>query len=369
MPDDKLTPEQISELEANLEGVSQEVADKYRAEFEALKGENKGDADPATAPAEKQPEEEKQPDPAAPAASPAAPAPATAASPAAAPAASPTAPTATPAATGASEDDLAKQFPDGKVPLAALVAERRKRQELEAKLTAPAPFQAPAAPAPSPAAQPAPAQPTFDPNSRDYARVLAESAANLWQQNNPDAIFDGNNPAHVIELMKCRETAEAAFNDYREFQQYRAAKAAPKPQDPGQQRFEAEIVQPLREVYGVHYPAIEKIVGDILKSDPREKHFVAGSLREGNVQPLFDLVQKAADQYRQTLQKPVTKSPADKVDELSALPRTGMLPQGDKGKARTQADIEKMIADGSWAKLPDAERAAIIDQFGGGAIS
>jgi hypothetical protein len=303
MPDDKLTPEQISELEANLEGVSQEVADKYRAEFEALKGENKGDADPATAPADKKTEEEKKPDPAAPAASPAAPAPATAASPAAAPAASPAASAATPADTGASkaEDDLAKQFPDGKVPLAALVAERRKRQELEAKLT-PAP--SPAAPAPSPAAQPAPAQPTFDPNSRDYARMLAESAANLWQQNNPNDVFDGNNPAHVIELMKCRETAEAAFNDYREFQRYRAAKAAPpqKPQDPGQQRFEAEIVQPLREVYGVHYPAIEKIVGDILKSDPREKHFVAGSLREGNVQPLFDLVQKAADQYRQTLQ-------------------------------------------------------------------
>jgi hypothetical protein len=365
MPDDKLTPEQISELEANLEGVSQEVADKYRAEFEALKGENKGDADPATAPADKKTEEEKKPDPAAPAASPAAPA--TAAS----PAASPAAPTATPAATGESkaEDDLAKQFPDGKVPLAALVAERRKRQELEAKLTAPAPFQAPAAPAPSPAAQPAPAQPTFDPNSRDYARMLAESAANLWQQNNPNDVFDGNNPAHVIELMKCRETAEAAFNDYREFQRYRAAKAAPKPQDPGQQRFEAEIVQPLREVYGVHYPAIEKIVGDILKSDPREKHFVVGSMREGNMQPLFDLVQKAADQYRQTLQKPVTKSPADKVDELSALPRTGMLPQGDKGKARTQADIEKMIADGSWAKLPDAERAAIIEQFGGGPIT
>jgi hypothetical protein len=349
MPDDKLTPEQISELEANLEGVSQEVADKYRAEFEALKGAQKtGDADPATASADKKTDD---------------------ASPAPAPAAS----AATPADTGASkaEDDLTKQFPDGKVPLAALVAERRKRQEAEAKLSAAAPSPSPATayPAPSPSsAQAKPEESALDPNSREYARVLAESAANLWQQNNPDVVFDANNPTHVIELMDCRKTVEAAFNDFREFQQYRQAKSAKPPQEPAKQQFVAEVVEPLKGIYGVHYPAIEKIVGDILKSDPREKHFVVGSMREGNMQPFYDLVQKAADQYRQTLQTPATKTPADKVDEINALPRTGMLPQGDKGKGRTKADIERMIADGSWAKLPDAERAVIIDQFGGGPI-
>lgn len=328
----------IKELEANLEGVSPEVAEKYKAEVEALKGEDKGAADqtpPAT------PDPEPAPEPAKP---------------------DHAATSVPPTATGepAADDDLSKQFPDGRVPVAALVAERKKRQELEDKLRAVPPV----------VAQPAPGQvqPAFDVNSKEFNRASMQQAVKLWEQDNPNEEFDAADPVHMDEVIAIKNQIKTAYVQYHENQ--KKAEAHQETLKTNDQRTQVELIQPMQIAYGVHYPAIENIAKQMLQADPKEMYYVLGSVANGDYKPAYEVFQKAAEQYKKGLQPtPAVKTEADKVDDISKLPRSQLLPTGDKGTIRTMADVDKMISDGSWAKLPQIEREAIINQIGGGAIN
>lgn len=348
-----LTPEM-------LEGLSAEVADQYRKELEAKPAAPAPEATPA-------PGTEPAPAPT--------PAPVAAPAPAPDPAASSVSPTVTGAP--AAEDDLSKQYPDGRVPLAALVAERKKRQEAEDKLKsipvtpipAPAPVAAPVpmvAPTPVPAPAPAPV-PAPQKIVVDNKRLVTEAIA-IWEGEHPGEGYDPMNPVHQAEMLDNRSRVKAYYDDLNH-QQEQQAEAA-RQQEAVQQQYQTVVMGAIQTKYGANMAAIDKFAGEMLAKDPREQYYVMGSLMQGNFQPMLEFFDKAAAEYQKSITPtPIVKTEADKIDEINALPRSQMLPQGDKGKSRTQADVERMIADGSWAKLPDAERAAIIDQFGGGAIS
>jgi hypothetical protein len=278
------------------------------------------------------------------------------------------------------EEQLAKEYPGGTVPIAALIAERKKRQELEKQAkTAPTPavntsptvpqgtvipFNQPAVAQTQPqiATVPAPApMPAID-NKR-----LVQEAISLWEKNNPGQVFDTINPVHMAELMDCKTQVKEAYDQIQ--QQHVTAQQETQRQQQMQQRYQTEVVGTLHAAYGTEFAAIDKFAGEMLAADPKEQYYVFGSLMQGNFQPMHEFYAKAAAKYRETITpKPIVKTEAEKVDEINALPKSSFIPTGEKGNTRTMADIEKMIADGSWAKLPEAEREAIINQVGGGAI-
>jgi hypothetical protein len=351
------TQEQLDAL-----GVSPEVAAQFKAEIEAeLKPSA---ADPVTPPASGNDDPGKITDPNTP--------------PAVVPAApSPAAPPATPAVTGVeveSDDDLSKQYPGGNVPIAALMAERKKRQELEKKLQG-VPAAPPAAPLTQQPAAPIVQQPVVQPAAPPVPATvpkldnkrLVQEAINVWEQNNPGQVFDPVNPLHMTEVIEYKNEIKSAYDNWQKQEQQNQAQAQQR-QDL-QQRFIAEKSR-FEAVCGDQFQAIDQYAEQLLKNDPREQMYVIGSLQQGNLQPLIDFYNQAAQKYRESIApKPNIKTEADKIDEINALPRSNMLPTGEKGKTRTKADVEKMIDDGSWAKLPLAEREAILDQVGGGAIN
>jgi len=346
-PNNPQTPEIDESI---FEGVSPEVADKYRAELGLAKP---ADPAPSAVPVNNEPAPaDNETTPAAAAASPVPPA--------------VKGVEATPGEPSL-EEQLAKEYPNGSVPISALIAERKKRQELEklSKATpAPAiPTQQPSLvqPIPQQVVQPQPAA-VPAPVPVDSKRVVQE-AIGLWEEKNSGQVFDPVNPVHMAELMDYKAQVQTAYEQHH--QREAAAQQETLRQQHMQQRYQAEVVGALHTTYGVEFAAIDKFAGELLAADQREQYYVFGSLMQGNFQPMHEFYAKAAEKYREaTAPKPVVKTEAEKLAEIEALPRTIHMNAAPNGGSKTDADIERMIMDGTWRTLPEKEREAIIARMG-----
>jgi len=260
------------------------------------------------------------------------------------------------------EDEFDKQYPDKVVPLAVVKDERRKRQELEKQLEA-LKAQPPVQPAVvTPHAQPAPTK--LDVSSKEFNRRITKEAVQMWERDNPDDVFDPTEPAHMAEVLEYKNKIKDGYIQYQQMQEQQVRQAEID------QQVRSQIEQgrlQMAAVHGDQFDAIDRYAAGLLEADPREKYYIQGCLREGNVKPLIDFMNNAAAKYKESIApKPLVKTDAEKLADIESLPGTSKLSGNTTpGNKFTEADIERMILDGTWRNLPEKQREAIIERYGG----